>query len=790
MSVGRGHVTVPGWPHNVLALPALAPRPTVELAAHASRFIGRRREIALLEVLLRRERLVTLTGAAGSGKSRLALELGARAGALRPDGVRLVELASLSEGSLLPQVFATALDVNEVQGRPLIETVIERLIAFDGLLVVDNCEHLVEACAALIDAVMRRCRRLTVLATSRESLHIDAEAVWPVPPLSLPAEHASMAEIARAEAVELFVERARQVRPGFELNRTNAKEVGAICRRLDGLPLALELAASRAAALDLHSIVEQLDNRFRFFTSGYRNAPPRHRTLRAAIDWSYDLLTTAESQLLARTSIFAGSFDLPAAETICTGGAVLEGQVVDLLSRLVDKSLVMPLDQAPARQRYRLLESLRDYGADRLRESRENDDVRRKHAMYYADVITGGFDSTDPTFLRRVRLELDNVREALAWSRATEPNLHLRLALQFGNFCMRAGQMTEGRGWLKPSLAAAAESPELLARGYETLGMLAWRQADFEAAERFATEALDLSRAQGDEIAMARVLGRLAFILIGALRFDPVVDVVAELMEIAKRRGNTTMEAEALLYQGLLEAHGDDVEKAFELMTLSARLFEEAGLSDEAAVNHNVLGWMLLRQHDTERARAEIGRAIEIRLRHNELADLGSSLDSSAELAFAEGSAERAIRLIGAADALREMLGSVPPSLALASRARWMPRAERLLGKKSRALWLEGRKLSVEEAIRYAAAPRSEPPPRAADANGHPLSDRELEIARLVAAGLTNDEIALRLGISRRTVDAHLDHVRTKLGVRSRVELAMWTAARLAPADRTDVEIS
>src|SRR5260370_20062030 len=175
-----------------------------------------------------------------------------------------------------------------------------------------------------------------------------------------------MAEIARAEAVELFVERARQVRPGFELNRTNAKEVGAICRRLDGLPLALDVAASRAAALDVHSIVEQLDNRFRFFTSGYRNAPPRHRTLRAAIDWSYDLLTTAESQLLARTSIFAGSFDLPAAETICTGGAVLEGQVVDLLSRLVDKSLVMPLDQAPARQRYRLLESLRDYGADRL----------------------------------------------------------------------------------------------------------------------------------------------------------------------------------------------------------------------------------------------------------------------------------------------------------------------------------------------------------------------------------------------------------------------------------------
>jgi non-specific serine/threonine protein kinase len=599
-----------------------------------------------------------------------------------------------------------------------------------------------------------------------------------------------MAEIARAEAVQLFVERVRHVRPGFELNSTNAKHVSAICRRLDGLPLALELAASRTAALDLASIVEQLDNRFRFLTSGYRNAPPRQRTLRAAIDWSYDLLTTAESQLLARASVFAGSFDVPAAESICTGGAVLKEHVVDLLSRLVDKSLLTPLDQAPVRQRYRLLESLRAYGVDRLRESREHDDVRRKHARYYADVTAGGFDATDPTWLRRVRLEVDNVREALAWSHATEPNLHLRLALQFGNFCMRAGLMTEGRGWLTSSLASATESTELHARGYETLGMLAWRQADFDAAERFATQALDVARSQGDEIAMARVLGRLAFILIGALRFDAVPGAVAELMAIANRIGSTTIEAEALFYQGLLEAHGHDVEKACELLSRSAALHEEAGLPDETAVMHNVLGWMLLRLHDTVGARAEIGRAIDIRQRHHELADLGSSLDSSAELAFAEGSAERAMRLIGAADALRETLGSVPPSLALASRARWMPRAEKMLGKKARALWLEGRKLSVEEAIRYAAAPRSEPPPRTAGASGSALSDRELEIARLVADGLTNDEIALRLGISRRTVDAHLDHIRTKLGVRSRVEVAMWTAARLVRAGPADVDIS
>jgi predicted ATPase/DNA-binding CsgD family transcriptional regulator len=778
-------LTVLGWPPNVIALPNPAPRPAVELAYKASRFIGRRRQIAQVEALLRRERLVTLTGAAGSGKTRLALEVASRAAATRRDAAFLIELASLNEGSLLPQVFATALDVKEVRGRPLIDIVIERLTAFEGLLLVDNCEHLIEACAALIDAIIRRCRRLTVLATSREPLHIDAEVVWSVPPLSLPAETASMAEVAGAEAVELFVARARQVRPGFELNTTNAKQVSAICRRLDGLPLALELAASRTAALDLASIVEQLDNRFLFLTRGYRNAPPRQRTLRAAIDWSYDLLTTAESQLLSRASVFAGSFDLPAAEAICSGGAVLKEQVVELLSRLADKSLVTPLDHESGRRRYRLLESLRAYGADRLHESNGYAAVRRNHAGYYTGVTAEGFGTTDPTWLPRVRLELDNVRDALAWSRATDPDLHLHLSLQFGHFCMRAGQMAEGRAWLEASVASVPASTEEIVRAYEMLAMLAWRQGAFDDAERFATKALDVARSHDDDRAIARALGAFCFVLIGALRFEPIPEAIAALKAIAKRVRSRRLEADALFYQGLLEAHGEDVEKACNLIAQSLAIYEADGASDEVATQHNALAWTLLRRRDLAQARAEIAKAIAIRLRLNEVADLGSSLEASAELAFGEGEPERAIRLIGAADALREKWGSAPPSLAVASRERWMPLAEKLLGKQARALWFEGRKLSLEEATRYATAPASEPPPRSAKVSAVGLSDRELEIAGMVADGLTNDQIARRLAISKRTVDAHLDHIRTKLGFRSRVEVAMWTAA-----SRSGVEIS
>ena len=767
-----------GWPPNVWPLPRPDAARGQDLPVFASRFIGREREMAEVSALLGRSHLVTLTGTPGSGKTRLALEVGRRTTAGRRDGAYLVELAGLGEGALLPETFAAAVGITQAQAGPTLDTILDQLSKMDSLLIVDNCEHLVEACAALIDRVIRHCPNVTVLATSRESLRIDGETVWPVPTLSLPPDGASLAVIARSEAVQLFVDRARHATPGFALTRDNATEVASICRRLDGLALALELAAARAAALDLSSIAGQLSDRFRFLTSGFRTAPPRQRTLRAAIDWSYELLTTAERQLLVRASVFAGSFDVAAAQAVCAGGAVLTEQVIDVLGRLLDKSLVMPVDAGSGRRRHRLLESIRAYGLDRLREAGDYDAIRRRHAQFFASIADGGVDATDASWLPRTRLEVDNLREALAWSRDADPTLHLRLAVPFGTFCMQAGFMSEGRAWLEPGLAAATQDRALLVRANEMAGLLAWRQADFDAAERFASMAVRLARSLSGDVELARVLSTLAFIRIGALRFDNVPEAVEELMSLAERHADRTIEAEALLYLGLLEAHGDDVARACDLLNRSVALYEAEGKPDHTAVQYNVLGWMFLRLGDVARARSAVAKGFEIRLRHHEVADLGGSFDSSAELAFMDGAPERAMRLKGAVDALRDSLGSVPPSLALASRSRWAPRAEKLLGKKGRTAWLEGRQLTLDEAVRYALAPPDQGPPRSARQGGPVLSSREIEIADLVAGGMTNDEIASRLKLSRRTVEAHLEHIRTKLGVRSRVDVATWVSAR------------
>ena len=528
------------------------------------------------------------------------------------------------------------------------------------------------------------------------------------------------------------------------------------------------------------SIADQLSDRFRFLTTGFRTASPRHRTLRAAIDWSYELLTVAERQLLARASVFAGGFDLAAAEAVCVGGSVLRDHVLQELGRLIEKSLLARVGTESERQRYRLLESIRAYGLDRLRESDTYEQIRRRHAEHFASAWDAGYESRDVEWLQS-RLEVDNMREALDWSRNVDPDLHLRLAVRFGIYSMSAGLTSEGRAWLEPSLTTAAQEGSALVRGHEMAALLAWRQGDYDAADRLASEAVKHARSLSDEVELGSQLGTLAFILIGALRFDRVPQIVQEQQAIARRLGDRVMEGAALSYLGLLEAHGDDAASARDFLTRGAELFEAADSADATGMNYNVVGWMNLRLNDLPRARAAIAKGIAIRLRRGDVADMVSELDSSAELAFMEGAPDRAARLIGAADAIRESHGSVPPSLAVASRSRWMPSAERLLGKEWRTLWLEGRRLTLDEAIRYALSTPGHAPPRAAREGEPVLSSREMEIAELVAGGMSNDEIAARLKLSRRTVEAHLEHIRNKLRVRSRVEIATWLTSRSLP---------
>lgn len=772
----RAPLTLLTWPSSVSSLQRPAAEESPDLPLYASPFIGRQREIAELKARLAHVRLITLVGAAGSGKTRLAMELTRQTAGSWPDGVRLVELAGLTEARSLHEAFGSAMRLPENASRPLADVLIQRLSDFHGLIVVDNCEHLVEACAQLVDRILRRCPKVTVLATSREAMHIDGEVAWTVPTLACPRENAPLLEVSRSEAVQLFVSRAKTIAPHFDLDRANAKDVAAICRRLDGLPLAIELAAARVAVLDLESIAARLADRFRFLTDGYRAAPPRHRTLRAAIDWSYEQLTSAEQQLFERLSVFAGGFDLKAAEKVCSGGSVLEDQVLQLLGRLISKSLVQPADHG----RYRLLESLRAYGSDRLRDEGQLEAWRLRHALHFAALSYAAVEGGPlATLMQLSPAEVDNMREALAWSRSADRRVHRQLAIAFGWFCCRgSGYVAEGRGWLEPAMTERGSASGHEALGWRILSLLAWRQDDGEAAERFAAGEVKFCRAHGDESMLAGALGNLAHTQLQFGRFDAAAKAVHEETAIAKRVEDAGVKAEAMFHLGFLESQQNHLTAARDHL-LASQVLHEEGLRDSAYLSL-VLGWVYLMLEDVESARLAVNKFTLARWRSGDLGFLPGSLDASAEIAFLDGAPERAMRLKGAADFIRERDGMRVSPISLASRDRWIARAERVLGKGARSAWLEGRGWTVEEAVAYALAPSNQAPPRAADQDRSRLSRREVQIAELVASGLSNEGVATQLNLSRRTVDAHLEHIRTKLGVRSRVEVANWITNRSA----------
>src|SRR5919112_441263 len=397
--------------------------PRHNLPAPRTSFVGRAREIVEVKCALSMTRLLTLTGAGGSGKTRLALEVARDLVGAYPDGVRLVELAPLSEGELVPQAVAQALGVREQPGRPLVQTLKDTLRSRKMLLVVDNCEHLVEAVVGLVDSLLDSCPGLRVLATSRETLNTTGEVNWVVPSLTVPysrQEAYTPQELESYESVRLFVERAHQRKPSFELTLRNGRAVAQVCRRLEGVPLAIELAAGRMGVLSAEQLALRLEDSLKLLAGG-RTADPRHRTLRATLEWSHELLSEPERTLFRRLSVFAGGWTLEAAEEVCSAEGIEQDDVLDILSKLVDKSLVVA-EASPGVEgelRYRMLEPIRQYGHERLEESREADATRDRHAAsFLALAEKAGPELRGPRqvlWLKRLDTEQDNVRAALAW---------------------------------------------------------------------------------------------------------------------------------------------------------------------------------------------------------------------------------------------------------------------------------------------------------------------------------------------------------------------------------------
>jgi len=515
----------------------------------ASSFVGRARELAELDALLRRTRLLTLAGTGGAGKTRLALELARAVEPSYPGGAALVELASLTASESVAEAVARALDMQALPGQEPVEALVDFLAPRTQLVLLDNCEHLLGAVAFIADALLRAAPDLTILTTSREPLHVAGEVVFRVPSLDIPDPDLMLGpeELLRFEAVRLFVERAASAAPGFELDESNAPDVARICFRLDGLPLALELAAGRIGALNPADVAERLDDRFRLLRRSGHASPTRQHALLATLQWSHDLLLPDERLLFRRLAIFSGSFDLAAAEQVCAGGELETGDVADVLARLVEKSLVSVDERTSFERRYRLLDTVHLYAREQLRVAGEEAGLAERHARWALlhAVEQRGAPALDG--------DAANMRVALDTLRATAPVEALRLATALGPFWLRRIELREARRRFEETLAAAPVRDLLRWQALVAAGAIEFRSGDLVRGQELAQEAYEVAIEVGDPHAEWRSLQRMGELGIAADAADKTVPWIERGLEVARREGVRSWEAIGIYSLGVAQ---------------------------------------------------------------------------------------------------------------------------------------------------------------------------------------------------------------------------------------------
>ncbi len=561
------------------------------LPVQLTSFVGRERELTQVKDLLAKTHLLTLTGSGGCGKTRLSLQAAADVLDNYPDGVWLVELAPITDPGLVPQAVAGVLGIKDQPGQALTHTLTDWLKSKNLLLVLDNCEHLLSACAALVSAILRQCPTVRILASSREGLNVTGEQTYRVPSLSLPdAKVASTPEnLSQYEAVRLFIDRAMQVKPGFTVTNQNAPALASICHRVDGIPLALELAAARVRSLSVEEINDRLDNQFRLLTGGSRTALPRQQTLRALIDWSYDLLTGPEKSLLCRLSVFAGGWTLAAAEAVCISDEIEDWEVLDLLTSLVDKSLVTA-EEIDGQTRYHLLETVRQYARDRLAEGQEGLRVRGRHRDYFLQMaeeirpkLLGGEQAH---WLTVLETEHDNLRQAITFC-LEDPDgtaQGLRLGAALDNFWWGRGHLSEGRTQIRHLLAApgaqalAAERTGALSTG----GFLAAEQGDYAEAQALYEQRLGLFQELGNMGGVARALSHLGDLAIYQGDYEKAQRLFEESLPLHREVGAKGQVASTLLGLGRIAWRQGDSERAQPFFEESLTAYQE--LNDVGAV--------------------------------------------------------------------------------------------------------------------------------------------------------------------------------------------------------------
>jgi predicted ATPase/DNA-binding CsgD family transcriptional regulator len=758
---------------------ALSPN---NLPLQLTSFVGREPELAQLTRALRSARLVTIAGSSGLGKTRLAVEVAGRTLLEHPGGVWFASLAAITDPELVVREVATALRVREHFSGSLVDALSDHIGRRELLLVLDNCEHLLDACARLVERMLRDCAGLRVLATGHEPLRVPGECVWRIAPLGLPdPDHgpASFETTAEAEAVQLFRARAGLVQPQFALTPGNVETVARICGRLDGIPLAIELAAARTEMMSANDILARLEDRFRLLTGGSRTALPRHQTLRAALEWGHHLLNDDERKLFRRLSVFAGAFELLAAEAVGARSDLPAETVLGHLSGLVDKSLVVPTAGPGERTRFRMLETVRQYAGERLEEAGEGDETRRRHAHHLLALgeAAAGFERRpgQAAWLERLEADHDDLRAALVWSQAHDPELWVRLALALTWFWLVRGHLGEGRDWLGGVLALPSLSPAHRARTLFWLSRMAFWQGEYGVARELDEAALADYRALGDELGASWALNLLGSIHLYA---GDVERAGACLDEVLATSSDVAVRVDTLITIGELRLVVGDVTGA--RGPLEQALAEASGPEDRWLVANGVLFLSIADYFDREhrRSRERLDEALDVFQQLGNRYALSGALYVAGALTLAEGAPERALRLCGAAMALRDTIRApLPPGWQDLARSVVVEPARALVGSgRADAALAEGARLSMDEAVAEARADVA--PAGSAGEGWGPLSRREREVAVLVAQGLTNRQIADQLVIAERTVEGHLERIRGKLGLHSRTQIAVWVVGR------------
>jgi len=771
------------------------------LPAELTSFIGRRDELAEVRRLLAGSRLVTLTGVGGVGKTRLALRAAAGLARAFRDGVWLVRLDQLRQEALVAQWVAGTLGLQDRAGYTPAASLAEYLAGRRLLLVLDNCEHLVGAVAKLADQLLRAAPDLRVLATSREALNIDGETVLPVPPLAVPepGQPLTPAELGLFPAVALFAQRAGQAVAGFAVTRTNQVAVAGICGRLDGLPLALELAAAQTRVLSAEQIDARLGDRLGLLTRGSRARPARQQTLRASIEWSHELCTEAERLLWARLSVFAGGFELDAAEGVCADHRLAAENVLGLVAALVDKSILIAEHGQGGVVRYRLPETLREFGQECLQQAGEYTAMRRRHRDWHeqlaARAAIGSLSPQTPEQVARLFREHANVRAAQDFCQAepgeAEAGLRIAVHVWIYYYYGAEGHNSEGRYRLGQALDRVSEPTVWRARGLLVAGFLAAFGGDRGAAQPLLADGADLAARLDDPAThgFADWVAGNACMFAGDLA-PAIARFEAGLAVLPADAAHADQRVHLLIGMAMSAGLAGDEERAAACHREVEALAEAGG----EILHHRycayslwALGLAVWRRGDLDRATGLEQESLRLRTIVYDPVGSAVSMDALAWIAGSGRRYERAAALLGAAAGLRQSTGMPLDGFEpLAACQRDCERqARQALGEQAfRAAYHRGLQLPAEGAVAYALQlpqERSARPPEHARApamsGGGLLTPRELEVARLVARGRSNKQIAAELVISQRTAEGHVERILAKLGFTSRAQVAAWIAA-------------